>query len=645
MFRRKHILISFLSLLLLCVVTQPVQAGRVDRGVEAFRNYDYIKALSILRPLAEKGNARAQYYLGILYDEGKGLMQDKTEAQRWFEKAHEGWRKRAEKRFAEAQEGLGTLYETGRGGVPKDYKQALKWYRKAAELGYAEAEASLGQMYFFGRGVPKDHTQAFKWALLAAEKDLTWAKMFVGFMYLNGYGVAKDYREADTWLRQAASRGNPAAKNYRGILYRDHASKILNPLEFALTNYNAEAVKLFREAAEQGFPDAQVNLGWMYANGRGVAKDNVEALKWYRMAAAHNNAIAQYNLGVMYEKGLGVSQDEAEAVKWYRTAAENGGRSGQRALGLRYATGQGVTRDNAAALVWLRKAAAQGDEEAKKAVRQQEIVRKAKEKERIGQATAAIKLYGQAYGQAIVMKNQVLVDSAFNEVVRLYHTVRPKPSLSEDGRRYLVQANTHIREKRYREAATAYGKLIGSDPWWPEGFFNRAHLYGRFLKNYDAAIAHMKRYLQLAPNAKNARVAQDKVYEWEAEKKSVALRAARARSLSATRRGAAACFVATAAYGSYLHPKVKALRDFRDNYLLTNRPGRAFVAFYYRTSPPIADVIKRHESLRAITRWGLTPIVYALLHPWATLLAVFGLILTWLGYKYIRARSLSSHLA
>ena len=79
--------------------------------------------------------------------------------------------------------------------------------------------------------------------------------------------------------------------------------------------------------------------------------------------------------------------------------------------------------------------------------------------------------------------------------------------------------------------------------------------------------------------------------------------------------GKSACFIATAAYGSYLHPHVKALRDFRDEYLITNAPGRAFVELYYRNSPPIAEWIRQRESARSITRWLLTPVVYSIRYP------------------------------
>ncbi|HQL91633.1 MAG TPA: fibronectin type III domain-containing protein [Syntrophales bacterium] len=88
--------------------------------------------------------------------------------------------------------------------------------------------------------------------------------------------------------------------------------------------------------------------------------------------------------------------------------------------------------------------------------------------------------------------------------------------------------------------------------------------------------------------------------------------------------GGGGCFIATAAFGSPLEPEVILLREFRDTCLLTNGPGRAFVDFYYRVSPPIAEFISRDEDLRQITRGILWPLVLAVKNPTAAVAMIIS---------------------
>jgi len=91
-----------------------------------------------------------------------------------------------------------------------------------------------------------------------------------------------------------------------------------------------EAIWWFKLSADQGYAQAQYNLGLMHNRGEGVPRDDKEAVKWYRLSAQQRVAGAQSNLGLMYEKGLGVEQDYIEAHKWFNLAGINGNEIGRK---------------------------------------------------------------------------------------------------------------------------------------------------------------------------------------------------------------------------------------------------------------------------------------------------------------------------
>lgn len=139
--------------------------------------------------------------------------------------------------------------------------------------------------------------------------------------------------------------------------------------DLAFESYNrgdyATALREWRPLAEQGNPGAQVFLGIMYADGKGVPKDNRQAVAWYRKAAEQGFSAAQHDLGRMYTKGIGVPQDDDQAVFWYRKAAEQGEAEAQALLGGMYVIGRGVPEDDVQGYAWLNLAAAQGNDNAK----------------------------------------------------------------------------------------------------------------------------------------------------------------------------------------------------------------------------------------------------------------------------------------
>lgn len=86
------------------------------------------------------------------------------------------------------------------------------------------------------------------------------------------------------------------------------------------------------------------------------------------------------------------------------------------------------------------------------------------------------------------------------------------------------------------------------------------------------------------------------------------------------------CFIATAVYGDAFHEDVQALRKFRDEYLMTNPAGRAFVGLYYRYSPPLASFVASHEFVRIPLRAVFVPVAAAARHPLAAIFLFSGMI-------------------
>jgi TPR repeat protein len=118
-----------LVLSLVCLATPAWADGQA--GVGAYARGNYATALRVWQPLAEQGDATAQYNLGVLYDKGRGVPQDYAQARQWWEKA-------AIQGDANAQLYLGTLYAFGRGG-PQDHAAARQWFEKSAVQGHANA--------------------------------------------------------------------------------------------------------------------------------------------------------------------------------------------------------------------------------------------------------------------------------------------------------------------------------------------------------------------------------------------------------------------------------------------------------------------------------------------------------------------------
>lgn len=123
----------------------------------------------------------------------------------------------------------------------------------------------------------------------------------------------------------------------------------------------------------------------------------------------------------------------------------------------------------------------------------------------------------------IFMQNQ-LIKKRYNNQITLfepiasqYRALKVKPQITEEQRKYIVQANSFSQQKLYDKAIELYKKAIESDRIaYPAAYSNLALLSAQ-VHNYDAAIHFMKIYLLFEPGASDARSAQDKIYEWEAQ--------------------------------------------------------------------------------------------------------------------------------
>lgn len=256
---------------------------------------DKEKAVEVVKPFAEKGNAVSQRLIGdyCFYEEN-----DMDTAHEWYlkaargndaeamiraaeiymfkddEAAHESWLlKAARQNNSEAESMLGTFYECAE---PPEYERAMEWYKKAAEHGESTSACSVGEMYLKGEGVQKDESKAFEWFQKAVDMGSVYGQYLLGKCYMEGTGVAKDI---------------------------------------------AKGIALYTESAEFG-SNAQYALGLCYLEGNGVKKDVNKGISYLEQAAERNDE-AQNKLAEIYYAGKLVKKDEERAHELWREAAED----------------------------------------------------------------------------------------------------------------------------------------------------------------------------------------------------------------------------------------------------------------------------------------------------------------------------------
>ena len=348
------------------------QTGGTD-----LRDGDFAADVDQWRPLAEEGNANAQFKLGVMYANGRGTARDYIEAYKWLniagalgnERAIEGREavarrmtpaeiERAQKLAREAFATAGGVRSAG--GVPARIREMRPrdLVREAQSLLHAHGfdvgladgipgartRASLRQ-FESREGLPLTGEVTPELVARLERTDLARRSVSVK---LRPAPVAPPPATPAPAPRRAAPEtecdrlaAHPSTKLGTGIVFaRIDVARAIPACEQAVAQYpdelrfqfqlarslhkaerHQDALALYGKAGDQGFALAQRSVGFMYANGSGVKQDLTKAARWLHQAAERCDADAQFALGTIYAKGQGVERNDSESLHWYRIAA------------------------------------------------------------------------------------------------------------------------------------------------------------------------------------------------------------------------------------------------------------------------------------------------------------------------------------
>lgn len=210
-----------------------------EQAYSAYQKGDFETARTLWRQLATRGDAAAQYNLGLIYSEGRGVPRNPQAAIKW-------WRLAAKNGYVQAQHNLALAYlggETARPGIAEEPRldAALVWLRKAAKHGLASSRYILGSILLDRASGTEDNAEAIGFLVAAADQGHAEAQFRLGKCFFEGQGVDVDRREG---------------------------------------------LALFLKAAGSGYAPAQDRLAAMYQTGEFVPMDTIEALAWANLASA-----------------------------------------------------------------------------------------------------------------------------------------------------------------------------------------------------------------------------------------------------------------------------------------------------------------------------------------------------------------------
>ncbi|OHS96681.1 hypothetical protein TRFO_09843 [Tritrichomonas foetus] len=270
----------------------------------------------IWKKLAEEGNGRTLFYIGIMYYYGEGLKQNYLTAKEYFEKAIQ-----ANPNYPNSYNSLGMMYNNGF-GVEKDRSKSSELYKKAADLGFNWGKYNYSINLFYGYGVKSNPTEALK-LLEETSKSIHYAKYAIALIkYFGRNGIPVDKVSAIKYLQDAVF--------YQSLLAMEFLGQILFVGEEGILDKNRkEAAKLFSTVNLYSYWKLNLFfLAYMLDVGDGVEQDKEEATKMFEKVPKdfedlqNNVSFAHietfyFIIGYMKMYGRGVQKNEEEAIRYF----------------------------------------------------------------------------------------------------------------------------------------------------------------------------------------------------------------------------------------------------------------------------------------------------------------------------------------
>jgi V8-like Glu-specific endopeptidase len=226
-------------LILVLGLVGPATAAELDDAVAAAHRGDYATALRRLSPLAEKGDARAQFDIGFMHAYGWGMPRNPAEAITWYRRA-------ADQGLAVAQHFLGIAYVNGE-GVRPDEAEAARWLARAAAQGFAQAQFMLGLMTLDGRGVTKDPVRGYAFMVMGGQGGVRSAARVVQRLVLTEAQRAQAREIIAHWKPKPESSlaeiANPRAEELLGL--DRHIGELVDPSSWPASAIGVIAVAHF----------------------------------------------------------------------------------------------------------------------------------------------------------------------------------------------------------------------------------------------------------------------------------------------------------------------------------------------------------------------------------------------------------------